>query len=116
MNYECIQFEVSKNKAIGSGIILRITTTTAIVFFGTSAALLVLKINKNSFNNLNTHIFHTMVWNLRPGANVDFERNHTFRKLTGLNIEMTPRVGHRPSFYLLHNIISGVLKWLRSPL
>lgn len=33
MNYECIQLEVSKNKANGSGFILRITTTAVVVFF-----------------------------------------------------------------------------------
>jgi len=41
MNYECIQPEVSKNKANGSGFILRITTTAVVVFFfGTGALVL----------------------------------------------------------------------------
>lgn len=48
MNYECIQFKISKNKANSSRFILRITTVI-IVFL--ALVCISAKINKNSFNN-----------------------------------------------------------------
>lgn len=65
------------------------------------------KINKNSFNNW-THIFFTPYSEIYdPGIMLIFnETTHIPKADCAQYIEMTPRVGYRPSFYLLH--ISGV--------
>jgi len=58
MNNECIQFEISKNKANSSRFILRITTTAIVVFLALVCISAI--INKNSFNNNLTYIFFTL--------------------------------------------------------